>query len=321
MATGKSDGGTQRVIYAALGANLLIAVAKLAAGIVSGSTAMFAEAAHSVADTINQVFLLVSLRLSRARPDEEHPYGHGKDRFFWSFLAAVFIFFAGALFSLYSGIHAIIDPPDEHESFLLNYAVLGVAFLFEGGALVISAREFMHAARAAGETFREHFHTTRNTSMKVPLYEDAAALVGIAIAAAGLAIVQITGNAVFDGIASIGIGLVLLYVAIQLGAESRALLIGEAVPAEDRARMREVMESFPEVSGVLRLLTMHLGPNDVLVNAEVHVADGLDTDDIEGLVERITQALKDANPMVSQTFIELHEPQRKPATADPAPGA
>jgi cation diffusion facilitator family transporter len=305
-----AEQGTRRVIFAALFANLLIAIAKLAAGVVSGSSAMYAESAHSIADTINQVFLLVSLRLSRARPDEEHPYGHGKDRFFWSFLAAVFIFFAGALFSLYNGFHAVIDPPEEHESFLLSYVVLGIAFLFEGGALVISAREFLHAARAEGQGFREHWRVSRNTSMKVPLYEDAAALVGLLVAAGGLALVQATGNAVFDGLASIGIGLVLLYVALQLGIESRGLLIGEAVPAEERREMRRAMEAFPEVTRVLRLLTMHLGPNDVLVNAEVHLVNGLDTDRIELLLEEITRALRRANPKVSQTFIELRSPEQ-----------
>jgi cation diffusion facilitator family transporter len=310
--TGANDGeqGTKRVIFAALFANLLIALAKLAAGVVSGSSAMFAEAAHSIADTINQVFLLVSLRLSRAKPDEDHPYGHGKDRFFWSFLAAVFIFFAGALFSLYNGIHAVINPPAGHESFLLNYIVLGIAFLFEGGALVISTREFLHAARSEGQGFREHWAVSRNTSMKVPLYEDAAALIGLIIAAAGLALVQITGNAIFDGLASVGVGLVLLYVALQLGIESRGLLIGEAATPEERQEMRRVMEAFPEVTRVLRLLTMHLGPNDVLVNAEVHLINGLDTDRIEALLEEISQALRRDNPKVTQTFIELRSPEQ-----------
>lgn len=305
--------GTRRVIFAALVANLLIAIAKLVVGFISGSSAMFAESAHSVADTINQIFLLVSLRLSRASPDEDHPYGHGKDRFFWSFLAAVFIFFAGALFSLYNGLQAVLDPPAEHESFLLSYIVLGIAFAFEGGALLISAREFLAAARAEGHSFREHWHVSRNTSMKVPLYEDAAALVGLAIAAGGLALVQVTGNAVFDGLASIGVGLVLLYVALQLGIESRGLLIGEAVPPAERQEMRRVMEAFPEVRRVLRLLTMHVGPNDVLVNAEVHLVNGLDTDRIELLLEEITQALKRENPKVSQTFIELRSPEQPAA--------
>jgi cation diffusion facilitator family transporter len=305
-----AEQGTRRVIFAALFANLLIAIAKLAAGVVSGSSAMYAESAHSIADTINQILLLMGLNLSDTPADATHPYGYGKDRFFWSFLAAVFIFFAGALFSLYNGFHAVIAPPEEHESFLLSYVVLGIAFLFEGGALVISAREFLHAARAEGQGFREHWRVSRNTSMKVPLYEDAAALVGLLAAAGGLALVQATGNAVFDGLASIGIGLVLLYVALQLGIESRGLLIGEAVPAEERREMRRAMEAFPEVTRVLRLLTMHLGPNDVLVNAEVHLVNGLDTDRIELLLEEITRALRRANPKVSQTFIELRSPEQ-----------
>jgi cation diffusion facilitator family transporter len=306
----EGEQGTKRVILAALVANLLIAIAKLVAGFMSGSSAMLAESAHSIADTINQVFLLLSLRLSRAEPDEDHPYGHGKDRFFWSFLAAVFIFFAGALFSLYNGIHAVLDPAETHESFRLNYIVLGIAFTFEAIALVISVREFRHAARAEGHGFREHWRVSRNTSMKVPLYEDVAALVGVLIAAGGLWLVQSTGNGMFDGLASVGVGLVLLYVALQLGIESRALLIGEAVAPEERRELRAVIEAFPEVTRVLRLLTMHLGPNDVLVNAEVHLANGLDTDRIEILLEDITQALRRDNPKVTQTFIELRSPDQ-----------
>jgi divalent metal cation (Fe/Co/Zn/Cd) transporter len=144
--------------------------------------------------------------------------------------------------------------------------------------------------------------------MKVPLYEDAAALLGLLIAASGLYATQLTGNGIYDGIASIGIGGVLAFVAWELGRDSRALLLGEAAPPEDEERLRNVMTSFEEVTEVLRLLTMHLEPNAVLVNAEIHVVDGLDTDQIEELLERITRAMRKEVPEVSQTFIELHPP-------------
>jgi cation diffusion facilitator family transporter len=302
-----AESGTKKTVYAALTANLLIAVAKFVAGLISGSAAMLAEAAHSVADTTNQVFLLVSLRTSRREPDEEHPYGHGQDRFFWSFLVAVLIFFVGALFSIYHGVTALLHAGEEtHESFLISYVVLGGAFVFEAAALAVSAREFRRAAREEGHSFFEHFRLTRNTTMKVPLYEDAAALTGLVIAALGLLLSQATGNAVFDGLASIGVGVVLLVVAWELGRDSRALLLGEAMPPEDRERIREAMLSFPEVTDVLRLLTMHLGPDSVLVNAEIHVTDGLDTDQVEDLLERVTRKVREGTPEVTQTFIELH---------------
>jgi len=302
----RGERGTRRTVYAALVANLLIAVSKFVAGFVSGSSAMLAEGVHSVADTVNQVLLLVGLRTSKSPPDEEHPFGYGQDRFFWSFLVAILIFFAGGGFALYQGITSILGEPVDHGSFLINYLVLGAAFVFEGSALAISIREFRRAARAEGRAFREHFKTTPNTTMKVPLYEDAAALTGLVIAAAGLLLVQATGEEIFDGLASIGIGLVLLLVAWELGTDSRKLLIGEALLPEDRRRIREVMLSFPEVADVLRLLTMHLGADAVLVNAEIHVVDGLDTDGIEDLLERVTREIRREIPEVTQTFIEPH---------------
>ena len=307
-AASDEERGTKRSVLAAFVANFLIAISKFVAGFISGSAAMLAEGAHSVADTVNQVFLLISLPLSKSAPDREHPYGHGKDRFFWSLLVAVGLFVAGAVFSVYEGITKITGESEGGESFLIAYVVLGAAFVFESGALVVSTREFLKSARDENRSFWGHFRTTRNTTMKVPLYEDAAALAGLAIAAAGLLLTQLTGNHVYDGIASIGVGVILGFVAFELGADSRALLLGEAVPPEDEERLREIMTSFEEVTDVLRLLTMHLGPDAVLVNTEIHVVDGLETDQIEDLLERITQRMREEMPEVVQTFIELHPP-------------
>ena len=307
-AASDEEWGTKRSVLAAFVANFLIAISKFVAGFISGSAAMLAEGAHSVADTVNQVFLLISLPLSKSAPDREHPYGHGKDRFFWSLLVAVGLFVAGAVFSVYEGITKITSESEGGESFLIAYVVLGAAFVFESGALIVSTREFLKSARDENRSFWGHFRTTRNTTMKVPLYEDAAALAGLAIAAAGLLLTQLTGNHVYDGIASIGVGVILGFVAFELGADSRALLLGEAVPPEDEERLREIMTSFEEVTDVLRLLTMHLGPDAVLVNTEIHVVDGLETDQIEDLLERITQRMREEMPEVAQTFIELHPP-------------
>ncbi len=309
--SGDEEKGTKRSVYAALVANALIAVSKFVAGFASGSAALLAEGAHSVADTVNQIFLLISLPLSKTGPDRDHPYGYGKDRFFWSLLVAVGLFVAGTVFSVYEGISKISEGSGEQDSFLAGYIVLGAALVFESGALIVSSREFRRAARKEGRSFWDHFKTTRNTTMKVPLYEDIAALVGLLIAISGLYATQLTGNGVYDGIASIGVGAVLAFVAWELGRDSRALLLGEAVPPEDEERLREVITSFDEVSEVLRLLTMHLGPNAVLVNAEIHVVDGLDTDRIEDLLERITNAMREEVPEIAQTFIELHPPGKK----------
>jgi cation diffusion facilitator family transporter len=229
--------GYQRSIYGALVANLLIAISKFIAGFVSGSSAMLAEGAHSVADTVNQIFLLISLPLSQRRPDPEHPFGYGQERFFWSFIVAVGLFIAGAVFSYYEGVTKITGEAEGHGSYLIGYIVLGAAFVFESAALVVTIREFRKAARERGRSFWDHFKNTRNTTMKVPLYEDVAALVGLVIAAAGLLFTQLSGNTLYDGIATVGIGAVLSVVAFQLGADSRTLLIGAAAPQEDRQRV------------------------------------------------------------------------------------
>lgn len=311
LESGSGDQGTKRAIVAAFIANFLIAIAKFVAGFISGSSALLAEGAHSVADTMNQVFLYISLRLGRTPPDEQHPYGHGKDRFFWSLLVSVGLFIAGAVFSVYEGLTSILGGGGEgHGSFLIGYVVLGAAFVFETGALAVAVREFRHAARAEGRSFWRHFEATRNTTLKVPLYEDAAALTGLVIAAAGLFLTQTTNNPIYDGLASIGVGVVLIFVAWELGTDSRALLLGESMLPEDRERLHEIVYSFSEVRDIFRLITMHLGPNSVLVNAEVHLANELETDQIEDLLERITQKIRGEMPEVQQTFIELHSPPR-----------
>lgn len=196
---------------------------------------------------------------------------------------------------------------EQSGEFLVAYLVLGVSVVFEGGALIITIREFLQGARAQNRSFWDHFRTTRNTTIKVPLYEDTAALVGIIIAAAGLLLSQLTGSAIPDAIGSFAVGAVLVFVSWRLTVDSRALLLGEAVPAEHEKCLYEVINSFDEVEEILRLLTMQISPEAVLVNAEIHVAEGLETEEIEDLLERISQTMREEVSEVSQTFLELHE--------------
>ena len=309
---GSGDDGTKKAVYAAFAANLAITISKFIAGFITGSAGLLAEGAHSVADTVNQVFLLVSLRSSKSAPDRSHPYGYGKDRFFWSLIVAVGLFVAGAVFSFYEGVTKILEGSGgESSGYLVGYIVLGVSFIFESGSLVVTTREFKKAAQEDNRSFREHFQKTRNTTMKVPLYEDSAALVGLVIAFAGLLLSEISGNHVFDGVASITIGVLLIYVAYELGKDSRALLLGEAVPPDDEERLRETITGFEEVNDIVRLLTMHLGPDSVLVNAEIHVVDRMNTDQIEDLISRITHEIGEKMPDVTQTFLELHPPNQE----------
>ena len=298
--------GSKRVVLAALGANTAIAAAKLGVGLATGSAAILAEAAHSAADAVNQIFLLVSINLSDNPADEEHPYGYGKERFFWAFLAAVFIFVAGALFSIYQGIQKLIEGGDHHGAFWPGYLVLGLAFVFDGAVLVIGVREARHQARELGTDLIGFMRESTDVTLKTALYEDIAATTGVLFAIAGLVLLQITGNPVFDGLASIVIGLILVVVALLLGRETRDLLIGSSASQRTRTAIRGAIAEFPEVVTVVDLLTMQLGLNSVLVTGELNIRDGLTTDEIESLLRRLAGRIRETAPEVQNIYLEPH---------------
>lgn len=305
----KSEGenGTKVAVYASLIANILIAISKGVAGVFTGSAAMFAEAAHSTADSVNEVFLLISLHLAKSPPDDVHPFGHGKDRFFWSFVAAVFIFTAGALYSFYRGATTLMHLPEQgKENFLINYAVLGISAIFEGASLVYAVKELFRAAKEEGESPKRFFYRTTNTSLKVPIYENAAALVGLALAAIGVGLHQLTGNGLYDGLASIGIGFVLTYIAWQLGTDSRDLLLGEGLQDDDRQQLLQIMRDTPEVDEVRRLLTMHIGPKQVLLTADLKLQEGLSAERAERVLHNLENDIREKLPHITQSFLEIH---------------
>lgn len=290
----------------ALGANAAIATGKFAVGILTGSAAMLAEAAHSVADTTNQGFLLVSINLSDNPADEDHPYGHGKERFFWAFLAAVFIFVAGAFFSVYQGIHKLLGGGEHHGSFWPSYLVLGIAFVFDLVVLILALREAGHQGDQLGIGTREFLGETTDVTLKTALYEDIAATTGVVLAAAGLFLLQITGDPIWDGIASILIGVVLIVVAIMLGRQTRDLLLGSAASKRTREAIRGAIAEFPEVKSVVALLTMQLGLDSVLLTGEINIKDDLSTDEIEALLVRLNERIREAAPEVQNIYLEPH---------------
>jgi cation diffusion facilitator family transporter len=296
------DDSTSTVLVAG-GANLLIAAAKLVAGLASGSAAMLSEAAHSIGDTMNQVFLMASLRRSRKPPDEKHPFGYGMERYFWSLLAAVGIFVLGAGFSVYEGIHALLHP-EPVEELLVAYVVLGVSFLFEGTSWL---KALMQLRREAGERqvgiFR-HIFTTPDPTVKTVAFEDTAALVGILLAALGVTLHATTGGGVWDGLASIAIGVLLVGVAVSLGSSSKRNLIGEALPEHTRAGLTKVIDESLGVDTVVELLTMRLGPDDVLVAARVDVDDAATGGDLEQVADEVERRIKEAYPEVRHVFLD-----------------
>jgi cation diffusion facilitator family transporter len=304
MAAGGGQHAARRTVLLALGANASIAVAKLVAGLISGSAAMLAEAAHSVADTMNQVFLLFSLALGEREPDAEHPFGYGKERFFWAFLAAVGIFVAGAGFSLYQGLHVVLGPEEHEASFGIAYAVLAFAFVAEGSSLVRAWRQTRGEARASRQSHARYVRASRDPTTKTVLFEDSAAVIGVGIAFVGIALHQATGNQVFDGLASIAIAVLLAAVAVALGSDTKELLIGEAASPEERGAIEEILAARPEIEAVLELLTMAVAPDRLLVAVRVDLADGLSTAEVECASSETERELRERVPTVWQVFLD-----------------
>jgi cation diffusion facilitator family transporter len=303
-----SEGESQVTILVALASNALIAVAKLLTGLASGSAAMLAEAAHSTADTVDQLVLLASLRLGRRPADDQHQFGHGKERFFWAFVAAVWIFFAGAIFSIAQGVLALRGGESLGDP-VASLAVLAVAFVAESVSLIRAARQLRQGAVRSRTTFGRFVRDVRDPVPRVVLLEDSAAVAGILVAAAGVSLTAVTGSEVYDALASIGVGLVLGVAAIGVGTHAKALLLGEAAWPEMREFLEREIASRPEVVSVPDLRTMHVGPEDVLVAGRVEFRDELTVPEIEELTQRIIDDLRSRDPAIGEVFLQ-------PATSD-----
>jgi cation diffusion facilitator family transporter len=295
---------SRRTVYIALGANAAIALAKFAGGLIAGSSAMLSEAAHSVADTMNQLFLLASLRFSQRRPDVEHPFGYGKERFFWSFMAAVVIFVSGAVFSAFEGIERIAAGASEKESFGVAYAVLGFALVAEGISLARAVRQTRAEAAAAERRHVEFVRRSRDPTTKTVLFEDTAAVVGVVLALVGVAASQVTGNPAWDGVASLAIAVLLAIVAIGLGHQTYELLLGQSAEPEERSAIEGVLERHPGVVAAGDLFTMVLAPDRLLVAAHIDVADDSTGDGVERMTAELEAQLREEVPTVWRVFLD-----------------
>jgi len=292
-----------RTVLTAGVANLVIALSKLAAGLISGSSAMLAESAHSVADTVNQVFLLASLRTAERPPDSEHPFGYGQERYFWSLLAAVGIFVAGAGFSIFDGVLAITRG-ERPGGVVIAYVVLAVSLVAEGTSLTRAAYQMTGEARQRRRPLFDHVRRSPDTTVKAALFEDAAAVAGLVLAAAGIGLDAITGSAVWDGSASIAIGLLLVVVAYRLGKDSRAGLIGQAIDPDERRMIADEIRSTPGIDDIVEIRTMHLGPESVIVAAQVAFSDDISADRAEDIAGDIDQRLRDRMSVLPHVFID-----------------
>jgi cation diffusion facilitator family transporter len=294
---------TRRTVLTAGAANLVIAVSKLAAGLVTGSSAMLSEAAHSVADTVNQVFLLASLKTGARPADAEHPFGYGQERYFWSLLAAVGIFVAGAGFSIFDGV-LTISRGTPTSDFLIAYIVLGVSFIAEGTSLTRATSQLRGEASQRRRGLLDHVRRSPDTTVKAALFEDAAALAGLLLAAAGLTLERITGSPAWDGAASIAIGLLLVLVAYRLGRDSRDGLIGRAIDPDEQRLITEEIRSTPGIDDVVELRTMHMGPDSVIVAARVAFSDGISADRAEDIAGDIDQRLRERMTAAPHVFLD-----------------
>ncbi|OAI38722.1 hypothetical protein AYO38_09150 [bacterium SCGC AG-212-C10] len=309
-------------VLSAMGANIAIAAGKTVAGLLTGSAAMLAEAGHSFADTVNQVFLLVGINNAKHKADVRHPQGYGREAFFWSFVVAVTIFTAGAAFAFYEGIRTTFGEHNHHRShseLIIGFGVLGMAFLFESVSLVVAVRTLLSEARKKGWSVRRYLSRSPNLVVKTVFFEDSAALAGLAIAALGLFISELTGNEIWDGIASIAIGVLLTAVAFMLGAQSRHLLLGESADDQTDAAIRAAVLGFADVRAIVRMMTIQTGVNTVVVTGELELKRELHTVEIEQLIAAIDARIGEEVPEVSTTFWELG--RRSPTTAATLPPA
>lgn len=290
------------VILAGL-ANLTIAVAKLVAGLLSGSAAMLSESAHSVADTVTEIFLFVALRRGGKAADEEHPFGYGKESFVWAFIAALFTFIGGAGFSIYHGVTTIIGDEGSGD-YLISYVVLAVSFVAEGISFLRARRQVARESQRWGVSPARFLRLTPDTTVKAVYLEDSAAQIGLVLAAAGLALTQLTGSRLWDGLASVAIGALLLVVAAILARSNVSLLVGRAVPRRMHNQIAHDLSEIPVVVAVPTLLTMQLGLGDILVAAKVDFDDQVTGAEIEAASDDAERRLRARYPAIRYVFLD-----------------
>ncbi len=295
------DTSSKKVIYAALAGNALVSLTKFTAALLTGSSAMFSEGVHSLVDTGNQVLLLLGLKRAQKPADEKFPFGYGKEIYFWSFIVAILIFAVGAGISIYEGIHHILAPkPIENP--IINYVVLTLAMIFEGAAWYFAFTQFTRAKGKWG--YIEAVKKGKDPSIFVVLFEDTAAMLGLVVAFVGIYLGQATGNPNYDGYASIIIGLILGGTAVWLAYETKGLLIGESANSALVSEVRNIVSSYTSVDYVNEVLTMHMGPDYVLVNLSVDFADDTRAETIETTIADMDSKLKTEFPIIKRIFVE-----------------
>ena len=281
--------------------NGLIAVTKIIATMVTGSSAMLSEAVHSVVDTGNQALLLWGIKRSSKPADERHPFGYGMELYFWTFVVAILIFAIGAGVSLYEGFSKI-NNPQQVKYIYINYIVLGFAMIFEGGAWIVAFREFRKRKGNLG--YLKAMQVSKDPTVFTVLFEDSAAMLGLFAAFIGLLLTEWLGNPVYDALASIVIGLILSFTAMLLAYESKGLLIGEAASREVVSSIIDIVKGKSEILSINEILTMHMGPEDVLLNISLDFHDNISSGEVEKTITQLEIQIKKKHPEIARIFIE-----------------
>jgi cation diffusion facilitator family transporter len=296
-----ASGGSKKVILAALAGNSLIAITKFGASAYTGSSAMLSEAVHSLVDTGNQGLLLYGLKRARRPADKYHPFGYGMEEYFWAFVVAILIFGLGAGISFYEGLQRVMQPHEISDP-TINYIVLVLAMIFESVAWWIAFKEFQKTKGRRG--WMAEIRHSKDPAKFTVLFEDTAAMLGLIVALSGIWAAQHFNMPVFDGVAAIVIGVILAVTAALLAYECKGLLIGEAASPAVVASLRKTASAQDGVAAVNEVLTMHLGPEDILANLSLDFADGLSAEQVESTITDLEMAIKAEYPQVKRIFVE-----------------
>ncbi len=308
-----ADGGS-KAIAAALTANLGIAVAKFVAFAFTGSASMMAEGVHSIADSGNQGLLILGRRRAKREPTREHPFGYGRERFFYAFVVAVILFTVGALFSLYEGWHKVSDPHPV-DSPVWAFAVLGLGILLEGYSFRTAVKESNQTR--GRQNWVSYIQNARAPELPVVILEDFAALIGLAVALVCVGLAVITGNGVWDGVGSIAIGVLLAFIAIVLAVETKSMLIGESAVRETEDQIMAALESVDQVDRVIHLRTLHVGPEELLVAAKIAVTHDDTAAEVARAINAAEKRIREVVPMARDIYLE---PDLDRGQSSPPPG-
>lgn len=296
-------GGSNIAIYGAIAANLLIAISKFVASFFTGSSAMLAEGIHSLVDTGNGLLLLLGIKRSKQKPDKNHPFGYGKEVYFWSFVVSILIFALGGGFAIYEGVHALQDPHMVEDP-TWNYVVLGAAIVFEGTALVVALKTFNKSRAGKSKNLIKNIIRSKDAATFAVIIEDTAAVIGLTVALIGVFLSQILENPYLDGGASVVIGVLLISVATFLAKESKGLLLGESAIPETIAEIDEILnsKSYIKASGIPQ--TMHFGPDKILLIVEVDLIDDLEFLEAERIIDELRKEIKERKPKIKEVYIQ-----------------